>query len=391
MRDSRSPFASFVPSFLSSSKLEEKTRVDYARYLNEFDLFTGQATLQGALTLENAQKWVDVVSERGPWAAKNAAAYLKSFASWVHKRGYLPGPGGVSVLHLLRAETPPQPVYEAFTEDQLDAIWKALAERPNRERYRSIAYVRLLNDAGLKTTQARSLLLDDVRLLSSNRGSVTVRAANSSDKDERRRLDGKTVIAIREYIRNERKRFSQDGDEPLFITEKGKRFTPNGFGAWIRRISVAINRATGISWNSSLMRHTWKEEAGELIRDDDLRRRCADLLAAEGDYDRAVREACTVLEDRVRGLISAPNALIGTRLMDAAFWGNPVKLRLSDHDGEQEGVSQMYRGLMAFYRNPVGHRLHDDLDRSEALHVVSWIDHLLWLIANAGQYKESLR
>ena len=175
MRDSRSPFASFVPSFLSSSKLEEKTRVDYARYLNEFDAFTGQATLQDALTLETAQKWVDVVSERGPWAAKNAAAYLKSFASWVHKRGYMPGPGGVSVLHLLHADTPPQPVHKAFTEDQLDAIWKALAERPNRERYRSIAYVRLLNDAGLKTTQARSLLLDDVRLLSSNRGSVTVR------------------------------------------------------------------------------------------------------------------------------------------------------------------------------------------------------------------------
>lgn len=34
---------------------------------------------------------------------------------------------------------------------------------------------------------------------------------------------------------------------------------------------------------------------------------------------------------------------------------------------------------------PVGHRLHDDLDRSEALHVVSWIDHLLWLIANAAE------
>jgi uncharacterized protein (TIGR02391 family) len=380
MRDARSPLASFIPSFLSSNLRKPKSRNDYGRYLHEFDEYTGHRSLQDALTLDNARKWITDVGERGPWAAKNAAAYLKSLASWLHRNGFLVGPGGVSVLHHLKADNPPQPVHQALTEDQLEAVWKALSERPNRERYRSIAYVRLLNDAGMKTAQARSLLLDDVRLLSSNRGSVTVRATNPNDKDERRRLDGKTVAAIREYIRKERKRFIQGGDEPLFITEAGKRFTPDGFGSWVGRIADEIKLATEISWTSGLMRHTWKEEAGEVIRDDDLRRRCADLLAAEGDYDRAVREACTVLEDRVRKLVGAPNALIGTRLMDSALWGSSRELRLSDHDGEQEGAWQMYRGLMAFYRNPVGHRLHDDLDRTEALHVVSWIDHLLWLI-----------
>jgi uncharacterized protein (TIGR02391 family) len=380
MRDVRSPLATFIPSFLSSNLRKQKSRDDYGRYLHDFDEFTGRRSLEDALTLDNARKWIATVGERGPWAAKNAAAYLKSLASWLHRNGYLVGPGGVSVLHHLKADRPPQRIHQALTEDQLKAVWKVLSERPNRERYRSIAYVRLLNDAGMKTTQARSLLLDDVRLLSSNRGSVTVRATQPKDSDKRHRLDGKTVAAIREYIRGERKRFIGKGDEPLFITEAGKRFTPNGFGSWVGRVSDDIKEATGISWTSGLMRQTWKEDAGEPIRDDDLRRRCADLLAAEGDYDRAVREACTVLEDRVRRLTSAPNALVGARLMESALWGNSIKLRLSDHEGEQEGAYQMYRGLMAFYRNPVGHRLHDDLDRNEALHVVSWIDHLLWLI-----------
>jgi uncharacterized protein (TIGR02391 family) len=380
MRDARSPLASFISSFLSSNLKTDKSRQDYGRYLRSFDVATGGVALEDALTLENARKWVSDVGERGPWAAKNAAAYLKSLASWLNKTGYLRGPGDVSVLHHLEADLPPQPIRQTLTADQLEAVWRVLSERQNRERYRSIAYVRLLNDTGMKTTQARSLLLDDVRLLSSNRGSVTVRSTKPKDKDGRHRLDGKTVAAIRDYIRHERRSFIGKGDEPLFITEAGKRFSPNGFGTWVGRISAHINQATGMSWTSGLMRHTWKEEAEEPIRDDDLRRRCADLLAADGDYDRAVREACTVLEDRVRKLTKAPNALIGTRLMESTFWGKDIKFRLSDHDGEQEGVLQMYRGLMAFYRNPVGHRLHDDLDRQEALHVVAWIDHLLWLI-----------
>src|SRR5438105_2880755 len=159
MRDAHSPFASFIESFLSSSRLEAKTRTDYARYLHQFDKFTGSASVQDALTLDNAQKWIVEVSERGPWPAKNAAAYLKSYASWLHKKGYLPGPGGVSVLHLLRADTPPQPIHKAFTEQQLDAIWKVLSERSHRERHRSIAYVRLLEDAGLRRQEAWSLPL----------------------------------------------------------------------------------------------------------------------------------------------------------------------------------------------------------------------------------------
>jgi uncharacterized protein (TIGR02391 family) len=124
-----------------------------------------------------------------------------------------------------------------------------------------------------------------------------------------------------------------------------------------------------------------QQEPAALIRDAELRRRCVDLLTAEGEHDRAVREACVVLETRVRAAISAPDDLIGTALMEQAFSPKAPKLRLSTIEAEQLGAMQIYRGVMAYYRNPTGHRVRDDFEREEALRIVAWIDHLLLLIA----------
>lgn len=120
-----------------------------------------------------------------------------------------------------------------------------------------------------------------------------------------------------------------------------------------------------------------------LIRDAELRRRCVDLLTADGDHDRAVREACVVLETRVRAAIGASDDVIGTALMEQAFSPKAPKVRVSSSDSEQLGALQMYRGVMAYYRNPAGHRLRNDLDRDEALRIVAWIDHLLLLMDKA--------
>jgi uncharacterized protein (TIGR02391 family) len=123
------------------------------------------------------------------------------------------------------------------------------------------------------------------------------------------------------------------------------------------------------------------QEPGGLIRDPELRRRCLDLLGAEGDHDRAVREACVVLESRVRAATGAADEVIGTALMEQAFSAKNPKLRLSSVEAEQIGALQMYRGVMAYYRNPTGHRVRDDFDRDEALRIVAWVDHLLLLVA----------
>lgn len=115
-----------------------------------------------------------------------------------------------------------------------------------------------------------------------------------------------------------------------------------------------------------------------LIRDDELQARCSDLLAAADHYDRAVREATVVLEARVRKFAAATSETVGVDLMNRAF-GRQGPLQLSPVAPEQVGAMQMYAGLMAFYRNPVGHHLIAT-ERDDAIRVVVWIDHLLHLL-----------
>lgn len=116
---------------------------------------------------------------------------------------------------------------------------------------------------------------------------------------------------------------------------------------------------------------------GLYLRDSELLERCGDLLGASQNYDRAVREATVVLEDRVRKLAKTrPNA-IGTTLMEQAFGPSNGKLRLRVDDNEQRGAMELFRGTVAYFRNQTGHRLVADYDQHDALEFVGFIDLLL--------------
>lgn len=117
-----------------------------------------------------------------------------------------------------------------------------------------------------------------------------------------------------------------------------------------------------------------------LIQDAELRERCHDLLAAGRHYDRAVREACVILEDRVRSAGGYGKELIGTALMEMAFSQKGGPLRLSNIDPEQRGAMELYRGLMAFFRNAAGHNLSANYNREDALRFVAFVDLLLDMV-----------
>jgi len=116
-----------------------------------------------------------------------------------------------------------------------------------------------------------------------------------------------------------------------------------------------------------------------LISDDELRRRCEDLLAADAHHDRVIREACVILEDRVRKAIGGSKGVVGTSLMEKAF-GKNGPLRLSDEDQEQIGAMQVYRGVMAFFRNDAGHNVVDSYTQEDALRFVVFVDLLLAMV-----------
>lgn len=118
------------------------------------------------------------------------------------------------------------------------------------------------------------------------------------------------------------------------------------------------------------------------VEDPELRDRCADLLRAEGHFDRAVFQACLVLEERVRAAIGGPD-LGGVALMGAAFSARAPRLRLSTDEREQRGAMEIYRGLMALLRNRTGHRIVNTYSREDAQRFVALVDFLLTLVSKA--------
>ena len=123
-----------------------------------------------------------------------------------------------------------------------------------------------------------------------------------------------------------------------------------------------------------------ERDVPSLVADAELGERCQDLLAAEQHYDRAIREACVILENRVRSAIGASPSTVGTALMEVAFSMKSPKLRLSSHDQEQRGAMELYRGVMAFYRNAAGHNVIDTYSQIDALRFVVMIDLLLNMV-----------
>lgn len=167
----------------------------------------------------------------------------------------------------------------------------------------------------------------------------------------------------------------------LYITETGRRALE------ATETAQKPQRSTQEAWVevAHLKRRLQIAERSlpSLIADDELRWRCEDLLAADAHHDRVIREACVILEDRVRKVIGAGKNVVGTSLMEMTFGKNGL-LRLSDEDQEQIGAMQVYRGVMAFFRNAAGHNLIDSYTQEDALRFVVFVDLLLAMVGRAS-------
>jgi uncharacterized protein (TIGR02391 family) len=121
-----------------------------------------------------------------------------------------------------------------------------------------------------------------------------------------------------------------------------------------------------------------------LLVDDDLRGRCADLLRRPRNFDRAVAQATTVLEDRVRTR-SGLKGRTGVRLVTDAFNPDLTKAALvvSDNKEEQEGFFNLCKGVMLWFRNRTHHHLDAELTRPEALRICAFVDLLLPIVDEA--------
>lgn len=136
---------------------------------------------------------------------------------------------------------------------------------------------------------------------------------------------------------------------------------------------------------SGLQQHAILTAAIEyLLKDDELRVRCSDLLKARAKYDRVFREATTVLDDRLKKLAQISNTKIDPSdlVVTVLHPNNPI-LRISTDKSEQEGFFFVCKGLFQAFRNPTHHQLSDKFTREDALRFCGFVDALLAVLGQA--------
>jgi hypothetical protein len=126
---------------------------------------------------------------------------------------------------------------------------------------------------------------------------------------------------------------------------------------------------------------------GYVLQDEELRARCVDLIVAPKHHDRALREATTVLEDRVKKL-SGINGMTAVPLFGKALNPDPTKavLVVSDEKEEQAGIYHICLGVMETFRNKTHHNLSNSFTQVDAMKFCGFVDTLLAVIAIAKVY-----
>ena len=124
-----------------------------------------------------------------------------------------------------------------------------------------------------------------------------------------------------------------------------------------------------------------------LLEDTELKDRCRDLLLAKKHYDRVLREATTVLDDRLKKVSGIsnmnPSPLVGKVLSPDPSRAVVV---VSAEKDEQEGFFYICRGVMQTFRNKTHHNLTNAFTQADALKFCGFIDTILALIANGKVY-----
>lgn len=108
-----------------------------------------------------------------------------------------------------------------------------------------------------------------------------------------------------------------------------------------------------------------------------------------GEYELAAFAAMRAVEVRVRQAGGFTNADIGVPMMRNAFHAETGPLTdTSAEGGERQGVSDLFAGAFAVFKNPTSHRIVTFDDPSEAAEVVS-LASLLLRILDRGEAERS--
>jgi len=116
------------------------------------------------------------------------------------------------------------------------------------------------------------------------------------------------------------------------------------------------------------------------IENEELKKRCLDILSSQDAFDRVINQATQVLETEIKKKAKLEGErLIGLALVSKAI--APKKentiLLFSDEPDIQEAYAFLFKGIIGSYRNPTHHTTDYICTREEALKCCAFIDYLL--------------
>lgn len=116
------------------------------------------------------------------------------------------------------------------------------------------------------------------------------------------------------------------------------------------------------------------------IENDELKKRCLDILSSKDAFDRVINQATQVLETEIKKKAKLEKEkLIGINLISKAI--APKKentiLLFSDEPEIQEAYAFLFKGIIGTYRNPTHHSTDYVCTREDAFKCCAFIDYLL--------------
>jgi hypothetical protein len=154
----------------------------------------------------------------------------------------------------------------------------------------------------------------------------------------------------------------------------------------VRPIPVPVLSSNGkTSKQAKRLKNSLQPMIEYIVVDTDLRERCGDLLKAKSKFDRVIREATTVLDDRLKALGNITGKMNPNDLVGKVLNPDPAKaILIASNDGdEQQGIFSLCKGLFLAFRNPAHHRLSDKFTREDALRFCGFVDLILAILSRA--------
>jgi len=215
---------------------------------------------------------------------------------------------------------------------------------------------------------------------------------------------GKSVQRLREQLarRASRNGISSEAALVLWAKEVGigaanyQRKLPSNIQQEVRDALPSIFTRTDASPNRVSKKAARKTRASPvrlaieyLLEDSELYDRCKDLLKASRHFDRAFREATTVLDDRLKRTTGIEN-MKPLDLVGKAVNPDPQKaiVEVTTNKAEQEGFHGICKGIMLSFRDPTHHVLSNKFTRQDALKFCGFVDAILAIINQATIHRD---